>query len=138
MEHRDYKGCIKELKEHFQILEGQSKDESKLDYDIVNDMRNMYNQLRGIIELAVQDVVLGGVVHRFDRRIKITGHLQKVVGFAEDEYDRIRRLYADCHSKITAHNSLSGMNTPPTLEDFRGDMEELRSIVESIRQRQRR
>ena len=47
LEHRDYKGYIKELKE-------QSKDESKLDYAIVNDIRNMYNQLRRIIELAIQ------------------------------------------------------------------------------------
>ncbi len=136
--HRKYQACMKELKKQFLEVENKSKNESTCDYDIINDVHYMYNDLRGIIELAVQDVVLGGVVHRFDPRIKITGFLNKVVGFSEDDYDRIRRLYNACHSKIKAHSQPYGMNTYPTLEDFKGDMEELESIVKLITKRQKK
>ncbi len=101
------------------------------------DIRSWYSKLRATVERVVQDVVLAGTVQRFSDYIrpKQLGH---VLGFTGEENSRIQNLVQRCHDVVDAHDASSdSMPAAPTPQEFLGDIEELKGIIEVIRERRR-
>ena len=98
-----------------------------------NKIREQYRLLRNTIEQMVQDLILNGVVRRFDDWVQVK-RLNNVVGFSRDEYESIKRLYKKCHE--FAHDiSSSRAEILPSVTDLGKDIDELERQRKSIAQR---
>jgi energy-coupling factor transporter ATP-binding protein EcfA2 len=94
------------------------------------EMRSCYSKLRATVERAVQDEVLAGTVQRFSDYIQ-PKMLDKVIkGFTAAENARIQELYQRCNDVVDAHDaSADGQKQVPTPDEFKDDIDELKSII---------
>lgn len=100
-------------------------------------MTHHYGLLRATIERVVQDVILNGVVRRYDQYIRVE-NLKVVVGLVQNEHDEILRLYRACHDVVNAHDLSSAKNAPvPNPLQLSKDIEALKSTVNQIKEKRK-
>ncbi len=98
-------------------------------------MRRQYSFLRGTIERVVQDLVLCGVVQRYNSYVDV-GRLEKVVGLTAAEQVELNRLWRRCADVTEAHDPASGRNAPvPSADDLGQDVAALETVIEAIKER---
>jgi hypothetical protein len=96
-------------------------------------MTGQYSLLRATIERAVQDIVLNGVVRRYDQYIRVD-NLKGVMGLEQVEHDEILRLYRACHDIVNAHDPSSAKNASvPSAQQLGKDIEALKATVNRIK-----
>jgi len=102
------------------------------------EMRNWYSKFRATIERVVQDVVLAGTVKRFSDYVRPPQLEQVIRGFASSENAVIQYLYQRCNDVTDAHDASSdGMSSPPTPQEFKDDIDELKSVISRIKSRRK-
>ncbi len=131
----------KSFRERIDSLEKTQKRFEKLPWpaephqDLAREMIQQYSFLRATIERVVQDFVLNATVKRFEDYIRVE-NLKLVVGLEESEVAEICRLYSHCHGMIESHDPASVKdNPPPTAEELGEDIEALKRVIETIRDR---
>jgi ABC-type lipoprotein export system ATPase subunit len=98
-------------------------------------MRRQYSFLRGTIERVVQDLVLCGVVQRYNSYVNV-GLLAKVVGLTAAEQVELNRLWHRCADITEAHDPASSRNAPvPSADDLGQDMAALEAVIDVIQKR---
>lgn len=104
--------------------------------DQSQEMRNWYSKFRATIERVIQDVVLAGTVKRFSDYVR-PPQLEKVItGFTSSENSVIQYLYQRCNDATDAHDaSADGMSSPPTPQEFKDDIDELKGVISRIKSR---
>ncbi len=101
-------------------------------------MRHQYNFLRATIERVIQDVVLNGVVRRYEDWIRV-GNLGAVVGFAEEEFKEIDRLHKACCDVVDAHDPSSAKNAPvPNVTQLGKDIADVKAVADTISERRKK
>jgi len=131
----------KSYKERIHHLEQAQKRFERLPWPaepsevLAREMIQQYSFLRATIERVVQDFVLNRTVMRFDDYIRIK-NLDRVVGLQESEVAEIQRQYQRCHGIVEAHDPASD-DPPPSAEEFGEDIDALRAIIQTIRDRRR-
>ena len=101
-------------------------------------MTEQYSLLRATIERVVQDVVLNGVVRRYDQYIRVE-NLKCVVGLEQVEHDEIIRLYRVCHDIVNAHDPSSAKNASvPNAQQLGNDIEALKTTVNQIKDKRKK
>jgi len=99
------------------------------------EMRTQYSLLRSTVERVTQDVVLGGVVKRFDSYVNV-GLLKDVIGLKETEQAVVYQLWRRCSEVTEAHDPASGKNsTVPTADELGKDIADLEVVVDAIKAR---
>jgi ABC-type dipeptide/oligopeptide/nickel transport system ATPase subunit len=131
----------KSYKERIASLETEQRRFQKLPWPaephqaLAMEMFQQYDLLRATIERVVQDFVLNGTVRRFEDYIRVS-NLKLVVGLDESDVAEICRLYHRCHGIVSAHDSVSAKgDPPPTAEEFREDIQALKTVIQQIRDR---
>ena len=100
-------------------------------------IRRQYDLLRAAIERVVEDVVLNGVVKRYEDWIRV-GELGEVVGFTTTEYEEIVRLHKVCCDVVTAHDPSSAKNAPvPTPTELGKHIADLQDVIGTIKARRK-
>jgi ABC-type lipoprotein export system ATPase subunit len=101
-------------------------------------MTGQYSLLRATIERAVQDIVLNGVVRRYDQYVRVE-NLKGLVGLEKVEHDEILRLYRVCHDVVNAHDPSSAKNAPvPSAQQLGKDIEALKKTVFQIKDKRKK
>jgi energy-coupling factor transporter ATP-binding protein EcfA2 len=101
-------------------------------------MTQQYSLLRATIERAVQDIVLNGIVRRYDQYVRVE-NLKGVVGFEQVEHDEILRLYRVCHDIVNAHDPSSAKNASvPSAQQLGNDIEALKTTVNQIKDKRKK
>lgn len=131
----------KSYKERIDSLEKAHKGFEKLPWPaepneaLARAMIQQYSFLRATIERVVQDFVLNSTVRRFEDYIRVD-NLSKVVGLTEAEVEEICKLYRRCHGIVEAHDPASAKDDPPpTAQEFGDDIDALKAVIETIKQR---
>lgn len=134
-EHQSYK-------ERIDNLEKEQKAIAEIWPSYPNDsdrakMRQQYNNFRATIERVIQDVIFNGVVQRYRDWIQV-GKLSDVAGLTMEECGEIERLHKTCCDVVDAHDPSSAKNAQvPSAQQFKGDLENLKSVIESIKRRRK-
>jgi hypothetical protein len=103
---------------------------------LAGEMIRQYSFLRATIERVVQDLVLNGTVQRFRDYIEVK-RLERVVGLDRTVVDELLRLNQRCNDVVEAHDPSSAKDEPPpTPSELRQDMEDLRTLIQKIKDRQ--
>lgn len=103
----------------------------------IGEMRHQYGRLRATLERVIQDVVFNGVVKRYRDWIRVDS-LEDVVGFDRAEYEVIEKLHKRSCDVVTAHDPSSAKAaTVPTATDLGNDITELKTIIETIKNRRK-
>lgn len=93
-----------------------------------------YGRLRQVVERVVQDVVLCGVIQRYNDYIRIP-HLRDIVGLQTSECNRLIQLHSRCGDIEAGHDKASARAyAAPTFGDLARDIEELKAIVAAVKQ----
>ena len=101
--------------------------------DLSTRIHQQYNHLRSTIERCIEEVLLARTVQRFDSYIRVK-NLSKIVNLEQCDVDEIIRLTNRCHDLIDAHDSSSSRNDPPpTPEDLKQDVDDLRAVLKRIK-----
>lgn len=130
-EHKSYDDRIDKL-------EKVQRDMSKNWQDYPNEkdramMREQYSLLRATIERVVQDVVLNGVVKRYDQYVRVE-NLKGLVGLDQGDHDEICRLYRMCHDIVSAHDPSSAKNASvPDAHQLGEDIKALKAVVKRVK-----
>ena len=131
----------KSYKDRIDSLEKAQKEFEKLPWpvepheELARKMIQQYSFFRATIERVVQDFVLNCTVKRFEEYIRVE-HLKKVVGLEEAEVAEICRLYNRCHDIVEAHDRASAIDgLPPTAGEFGADIEALKAVIQTIKDR---
>ena len=102
---------------------------------LCDKMRVAYSHFRATIERAVENVILNGVVKRFDNYIPLK-NLESVVSLTKAEFDEIYRLFLAASDVTNAHDSSSARNAPvPPPDQLDADIKALKSMVEQYKAR---
>ncbi len=130
-EHKSYKDRIDKLEKSQREI-----NRNWPDYPNEEDrakMTEQYSLLRATIERVVQDLVLNGVVRRYDQYIRVK-NLKAIVGFEQVEHDEILRLYKVCHDIVNAHDPSSAKNASvPNAQQLGEDIDALKTVVDQIK-----
>jgi hypothetical protein len=133
----------KSYKERIDCLEKAQKAFEKLPWpadpheELARQMIQQYSFLRSTIERVVQDFVLNSTVRRFEDYIRVD-NLELVAGLEAAEVAEVRRLYKRCHGIVESHDPASARDgLPPTAEEFGRDIEALKAVIETIRNRRK-
>jgi len=133
----------KSYKERIDHLEKAQKSFEKLPWpayppeELARQMIQQYSFLRSTIERVIQDFVLNSTVRRFEDYIRVD-NLNLVVGLDASEVAEICRLYNRCHGIVEAHDPASAKDgPPPTAEEFGEDIEALKTVIQTIRERRK-
>lgn len=106
--------------------------------ELASEMIRQYSFLRATIERVVQDLVLNATVQRFRDYIEVR-KLNLVVGLDKLEVDEILRLSQRCHDVVEAHDPSSAKDEPPpTPDELRQDIEDLKKVIEVIQDRRKK
>jgi len=132
-EHKSYKDRLDKLEQAQKALKKNwppyPNEEER------GDICRQYARLRATIERVIQDVVLNGVVKRYEDWIRV-GNLGAVVGFTEDEFKEIGRLHKTCCDVVDAHDPSSAKNAAvPSPTQLGKDIADLRAVAETIKAR---
>lgn len=129
--HMGYKQRIKHLEDCLRNLEHPwpaYPSESQ-----VLEIRNLYSLLRATIERVAEDLILNGIVQRYNEYINV-GNLHKIMGFETQECEKIQMLHKKCHGITDAHDPSSIRNTTiPTAQEFGDDLKSLKVVIDDIK-----
>ncbi len=102
-------------------------------------MREAYSWLRATFERMIENNIFAGTVVRFRNEVKVA-LLSKVVGFSQDEFDELERLYKRCCNVTEAHDPAQAKNAPiPTPQELASDIADGKKLLlETIPNRQKR
>jgi hypothetical protein len=133
----------KSFGERIDSLEKEHKRFEKLPWpaapneELAMDIIRQYSFFRATIERVVQDLALNATVQRFRDYIEVKS-LEQVVGLEQIEVDEIFRLYQRCHDVIEAHDPSSAKDEPPpTPDELKQDIEDLKAIIQKIKDRRK-
>jgi energy-coupling factor transporter ATP-binding protein EcfA2 len=105
--------------------------------ELAGQITRQYSFLRATIERVVQDHFLNGTVQRFRDYIDVK-RLGGVVGLNQSEVDELFRLNQKCHDVVEAHDPASAKDeTPPTPDDLKKDISDLRALVDGVTARRK-
>lgn len=106
--------------------------------DQVWEMREIYSRLRGTIERIIEYKVLDTAITRFDNEVRV-GKLSALVGFSQDEFDRIATLHGRCCELTSAHDSADARQLPtPNPTDLKKDLQDTQELLKCIQSRKDR
>ncbi len=135
-EHQRVNARIDKLEKEQQHLAGiwdPYPDESQR-----QEMREVYSRLRATVERAIEEVVFSGVIRRYSDWIKC-GKLADVVGFSQSEFEAIESLHRTCCDVTEAHDHASTRDaTVPTPAQLLNDINELKSVIDTIKERRKK
>lgn len=105
--------------------------------EVAGQIIRLYSFLRATIERFVQDIVLNGTVQRYRDYVEVK-RLDRVIGLQQNEVDEIFRLTQRCHDIVEAHDPSSAKDDPPpTPDELKQDIDDLKSLIEQIKHRRR-
>lgn len=105
--------------------------------DQIGAMRSWFSRFRATIERFVEDVLLNGVVTRFDDRVK-AGLIDKVSDLTQAECVEVKRIYQLCHKFIDGHAAVSATLAPgPTPAEAEQELNSIESIGNAIKARRK-
>ncbi|MCZ6804967.1 MAG: AAA family ATPase [Proteobacteria bacterium] len=103
--------------------------------ELAGQIVRQYSFLRATIERIVQDLILNGTVQRFNDYIDVN-RLKQVVGLKQEEVDEVFRLMKRCHDIIEAHDPSSVKDEPPpTPDELKQDIDDLKQLIQTIKDR---
>lgn len=132
-DHQPYKERIDALKKEQKQMERcwspyPNDDQSEA-------IRQAYVHFRKTLERVIEELVLNGVVHRYQNHIRVK-NLSKVVGFTQDEFEEIEHLHMTACDH--AHDPASAKAVPvPDPAQLGKDIEALERFVERIKARRK-
>lgn len=136
-DHKSYKERIDSLEKaqkRFENLPWPADPSEGLAREIIQQ----YSFLRATIERVVQDFVLNATVQRFRDYIEVK-NLGRVVGLEKAEVDKISHIYQRCHDLVEAHDPSSAKDKPPpTPDELKQDIEDLKNLIQIITDRSSR
>jgi hypothetical protein len=92
--------------------------------------------IRGSLERIIETKIFGGAVLRFSNYVNVK-FVVRAVGFAQSEFDELKRLYDRCSDISDAHDASSGLHkTVPDPQKLKEDIESTEKLVETITARQ--
>lgn len=127
-------------KDRIDKLEKQTKayeaDEPSLDSEAAESRaRDIYGNLREVIERSVEEVVFSGVLSRYNDYIRVPNIVQ-TTGLTEAECEPIVRLYKRVSDAIKGHDKAAARAVAtPSAADVKQDVESLKTALEAIRAR---
>lgn len=96
-------------------------------------VRDFYDKLRTIWELAVEERLFNGAVHRYQREVK-TQYLSKLHKIEENHIKRLEAGMTKASKWIEGHDHAAAIADPvPDPDELRRDLEELRSWSKEVR-----
>ncbi len=113
-------------------------DEPTLDSAALEEeVRRVYGRLREVVERAVEEVVLGGVLERYNDYVRVP-RIADTVGLTTDECKPIVDLYTRVSDWLSGHDKASARSfSVPTAAQIKEDVELLRASLEAIRNRRK-
>jgi len=88
-------------------------------------------------ERLVEELLLNGVVYRFDRDIQ-TKRLKKVTDISEDDYKKVEVAMDKCSTFLTGHDKSSELNEDmPEQTEIMDDIEEIEKYRKELNRRDR-
>lgn len=133
-DHKNYKeriDCLEKAQKAFEKLPWPPEPHEEL----ARQMIQQYSFLRSTIERVVQDFILNSTVRRFEDYIRVD-NLNLVVGLEAAEVTEVQRLCIRCHGIVEAHDPVSARDSlPPTAEEFSKDIEALKAVIQTIKNR---
>jgi ABC-type transport system involved in cytochrome c biogenesis ATPase subunit len=120
-------------KEQLQLAKTVS---TQMTEDDKQGIRRAYIRLRGTLERIIETKIFGGAVLRFSNYVNVK-FVVRAVGFAQSEFDELKRLYDRCSDISDAHDASSGLHkTVPDPQKLKEDIESTEKLVETITARQ--
>ena len=115
-----------------------AKEEPTLDNErCAERSRLIYNQLREIVERAVEEVVFGGVLQRYNDYVRVP-NIVNTVGLTVAECDPIVAVYDKAKDIIRGHDkSSAGAFVAPDAAEASVDVDKLKKALEAIRARRK-
>jgi len=131
-------GCLdrldkltKRIKAELQPLHDAGEDDSYWEA-----VRQFYDNLRGILEQSIEEIVVCRCVHRYRNEVK-TQDLKLITLFTEQDSDDLQKLHKTCCDHVTAHDrALYRGISVPAPQELRKDADELARIMGELSQRQ--
>jgi len=125
---------IKKLKEKYNELKKIYKNILGSEYR--KEASLIYNLLRETWERLVEELLLNGVVYRFDRDIQ-TKRLKKVTDISDDDYKKVADAMDKC-SFFTGHDKSPELNEDiPDPNEIMNDIEEIEKYKRELNKRNR-
>jgi hypothetical protein len=128
------------VKDRVKVLNARCQDlaafrKTATDEDYLPKARRMYGLLRETWELAVEEVVLNGVVVRFGRGVS-TKPLQKLTDITVDDYRAVELGMDRTSAVLTGHDKAGAINDAiPEPAEIQADIKALADLVKVIRGR---
>lgn len=129
-------------KDRIDKLEKQTRsyeeDEPTLDNEAAEARaRDIYGNLREVIERSIEEVVFSGVLSRYNDYIRVPNIMQ-TTGLTEAECEPIVQLYTRVSDAIKGHDkSAARAVAAPSAAEAKRDVETLKAALEAIRARRR-
>jgi energy-coupling factor transporter ATP-binding protein EcfA2 len=130
----------KSVEDRLEKLEKRQRDVARTCTGIPNEdqtreILDIYSRLRGTIERIIEDKVLETAITRFDNEVRV-GKLRALVGFSQNEFDRIAALHRRCCGLTPAHDSATARQLPtPSPTDLAKDLQDARDLLACIKSR---
>ena len=100
-----------------------------------SDVSHIYGRLREAWERGVEEVLLSGIVQRFDEPVK-TQLARFLTDICEDDIEKLNQGMAKCSRWIFGHDTpIPDSGPPPSPDELLQDIKELENWVKSIRRR---
>jgi len=124
------------LKNRLQSVEATFRNQGQETYE--PEARSIYGLLRETCERAVEEVLLGGVVIRFDRAIH-TQQLRNLSDITDDDIRTIDESMTKCSRFLEGHDEAIAVGDPvPLPSELRQDIEDIEAWIAEVRRRRRR
>jgi len=99
--------------------------------------REIYGKLRQVIERVVEDVVLGGVLRRYNDYVRVP-NIQDVVGLTAEDCNPLIRLYQIAGDILDGHDKASARQfAAPTAAETQRHIDALGAAIAAIKDRRR-
>ena len=100
-------------------------------------MRDLYSAVRETIERVIQDVVLCGVVKRYEDYVRVAG-LKSVSKLTANQCDRIIEIYNRASDICASHDKPTArLSQMPTPDELRADLVKLNAIIDDVKMSRR-
>ncbi len=122
------------LRKQQQIL--AKKVSTQMTEDDQQDVRRVYSLLRSTLERIIETKIFGGAVQRFSNYINVK-FVERTVGFTQQEFDELKRLFDRCSGVTEAHDASCGLHKAvPKPQELKVDIEATEKLVDTIMARQ--
>ena len=126
---------IGQLKNEWQAADKFSRDGNQDAYE--REAKYLYGRLREAWERAIEEVLLNGVVERYNSDIE-TKRVSHIADINEDDCKAVEPAMAKCSQWIVGHDQAPAARAPvPGSAELKGDIETLENWVNAIRERRR-